>query len=189
VEKRRNAEEQDLGGHPGGGARPAAEQVWTSTVNYSRTRQKITELGVPPYQIRLYRSTMYVVEGQPSGVLLREDPGVQVLGYSGITCSKFDVNDEGLLVYVGEGNTWKDGRSKKLWGTVGEDNGKFYNWGSPLNAAPWPEISKMGDSEPDFNLSWSNGVTIGKLGLNTLVEGVFGAELYSTTLQFQANGG
>ena len=159
--------------------------VWTSFLNYSRSRQIISHLGVPPYQIRYLRSTMYVVEGEPLGSFYGKRWAGQCsdLGPS-VNCADFDVNDDGYLVYVGAGNSWKDGNGKKLWGTVGQSNGKFYNWGSPLAALPWPEVVKMGDSEPDFNLSWGNQFRIGGLAINTLVEGVFGPSLYSTTLQW-----
>jgi TonB-linked SusC/RagA family outer membrane protein len=162
--------------------------IWTSFLNFNRTRQKITELGVPPYTIRHLRSTMYVVAGEPLGSFFGKKWARQCSDLpAGSNCADFDVNDEGMMVYVGSGNTAKDGRAKNLWGTTGTSGGATYSWGTPIAAAPWPEVVKMGDSEPDFGLGWGNTIQLGGLSLNTLVEGVFGPELYTTTLQWQAN--
>ena len=162
--------------------------VWTTFLNYSRTRQKITHLGVPPYQIRFLRSTMYVVEGEPLGSFYGKKWASKCGDLpKGVNCADFDVNDEGLMVYVGAGNAAGDGRAKKLWGTTGASGGISYGWGTPIAAVPFPNVVKMGDSEPDFGLGWGNTISLGGLSLNTLVEGVFGPELYTTTLQWQAN--
>src|SRR5690606_21717713 len=50
----------------------------------------------------------------------------------GVPADQFQVNDDGLLVWVGEGNSWKDGVAKGLWGTQTEINGRTYQWGHPI---------------------------------------------------------
>ena len=63
----------------------------------------------------------------------------------------FDVNDEGFVVPVGAGNTWRDGIAKNLWGTSVLIDGVSYGWGLPLprydeNGQLW--YGKIGDSNP-----------------------------------------
>jgi TonB-linked SusC/RagA family outer membrane protein len=164
--------------------------VWTSFVNADRTTQVISELNVPSFQIRQLRATMYVVEGEPLGVYYGRKwaTGCADLGPSA-DCSVFDVNDDGYLVYVGAGNSWMDGFSKKLWGTTGTTNGNTYDWGKPLAALPWPEATKLGESMPDFAASWGNNISWNGLAASLLFQGEFGPEIYSTTGQWETTSG
>ena len=45
---------------------------------------------------------------------------------------QFDVNDEGWVVPVGAGNTWRDGIAKNLWGSSVTIDGTAYGWGLPI---------------------------------------------------------
>jgi TonB-linked SusC/RagA family outer membrane protein len=162
--------------------------VWTTTLTWDRNRSKITELDVPDYQIRFYRSTMYVVKGEPLGVFFGKKWAKSCADLGQATnCADFDVNDEGYFVYVGAGNCWRDGFAKNLWGTVGQSGGKFYDWGKPIAALPWPQVSKMGQSLPKFTMGWSHSLRLGKLAASALFQGEFGPQIYSGTLQWQAN--
>jgi hypothetical protein len=163
--------------------------VLTAFFNFNRTRQVISHLGVPPFQIQIYRSKMYVVEGEPLGVYFGKKWARSCTDMSDrkIDCADFDVNDEGYLVYVGKGNTWRDGRAKNLWGTFGSSNGVVFPWGIPQAAAPWPEVSKMGESMPDFGLGWGTNLRWGNLAISTLFQGEFGPEIYSGSLQWADN--
>ncbi len=49
--------------------------------------------------------------------------------------SEFQVNDDGLLVWVGPGNTYTEGETKKLWGTSTTIGTTNYGWGMPILAA------------------------------------------------------
>lgn len=44
----------------------------------------------------------------------------------------FDINDDGYVVPVGTGNTFKDGIAKNLWGTNVTIDGTTYPWGYPI---------------------------------------------------------
>jgi TonB-linked SusC/RagA family outer membrane protein len=164
--------------------------AWTSFVNFDRTTNLVSELHVPNFVIRHLRSTMWVVEGEPLGSYFgkRWASSCDDLPATA-NCGDFDVNDDGYLVYVGAGNNWQDGFAKQLWGTTGESGGQSYDWGRPFADQAWPEMQKIGDSQPDFALGWGNTLRWGNLSANLLFQGEFGPEIYSTTQQWESTSG
>ena len=46
--------------------------------------------------------------------------------------SEFQVNDEGLLVWVGPGNSYTQGETSQLWGTNATIGSASYQWGMPI---------------------------------------------------------
>lgn len=111
--------------------------TWTARVNWDRSDQKITELGVPPYRGGNYGEFFYR-EGEPLGSYWGNrwvtsctelHPDVQA------SCNaEFQRNDDGYLVWVGAGNSYDQGISNRLWGTEGEVNGRPYEFGMPVKA-------------------------------------------------------
>jgi TonB-linked SusC/RagA family outer membrane protein len=101
--------------------------------------------------------------------------------------SEFAVNDEGLLVYVGPGNTFRDGESKKLWGSpVTTIGGINYGWGQPIplrDESGSNALVKIGDSSPDFHFGVSNNVSWRNLSFYGLVDAVIGGQVYNQTNQ------
>ncbi len=51
---------------------------------------------------------------------------------TGVDPGLFNVNDEGYVVAVGEGNTFMEGIEKNLWGTTVVVDGISYLWGVPI---------------------------------------------------------
>jgi TonB-linked SusC/RagA family outer membrane protein len=156
---------------------------WTTRVNFDRTRQDISELNIAPYREGFF----YVREGEELGTFY----GSKWIGScgelpSGTDCSEFAVNDDGLLVWVGAGNGFQDGISKGLWGSRGEINGATYDWGVPIAGSNEVDGSFlfMGNTTPDFNLTWSNTFRMGSLSLYTLIDGEIGADVYNQTRQW-----
>ena len=101
--------------------------------------------------------------------------------------AEFAVNDEGLLVYVGPGNTYKEGETKRLWGspatTIGGVN---YGWGQPItlrDESGSVALVKIGDSSPDFHVGVSNNVSWRNLSFYGLVDAVVGGQVYNQTNQ------
>lgn len=86
---------------------------WTAQITADRTRNEITDLNRPAFEITgpgLSRSRMLVKEGESLGAFY----GFEWLNscedfVADMPCDQFDVNDMGHLVWVGEGNTWRDG--------------------------------------------------------------------------------
>ncbi|MGV3709933.1 MAG: SusC/RagA family TonB-linked outer membrane protein [Gemmatimonas sp.] len=101
--------------------------------------------------------------------------------------SQFDVNDEGWVVAVGEGNTWRDGIAKKLWGTTVNIDGTAYPWGRPIvqvnpeNGQLW--YGQIGDGNPDMKFGLQNNFRYKNIRLNFLVNGQLGGNVYSNSEQ------
>lgn len=99
---------------------------------------------------------------------------------------QFQVNDDGLLVWVGAGNSYTDGETKRLWGTTSTIGTTVYSWGMPIqlrdsvgNAA----VVRIGDGNPDFRMGWSNTVGWRSLQLFMLWDAQVGGNNYNNTNQ------
>lgn len=105
----------------------------------------------------------------------------------------FQVNDQGYVVWVGAGNSWRDGITRNLWQTVlpgsqspWGNNVPLY-WGMPiidrpLRGQPDEGIGVqqiLGNVFPDFRFGWSNTVTWRRLSAYTLLEGTIGHDIYN----------
>ncbi|HSM02986.1 MAG TPA: SusC/RagA family TonB-linked outer membrane protein [Longimicrobiales bacterium] len=153
--------------------------TWTSRVNFDRTRQEIVELNTIPYQTGF----LWVAPGENLGSFYgakwaRECGDLP----AGTDCGQYQVNDDGLLVWT-NGQSYMNGQSQGLWGSEGE-NGE--RWGLPIKATD-PEEGNflfLGNTTPDFNLSWSNTFRWGGLQFYTLLDGEFGADVYNQTRHY-----
>jgi len=167
---------------------------WSVRVNWDKTNQEITRLDVPPYRLGFF----WVREGEPIGAMYgtrwAADCG-ELAALGTIDCSQLDVNDDGYLVPVGAGNTWKDGVSKSLWGetvTIGTDeNGDPIEegFGLPIAAqdlidGKYSDFVNMGNTTADFAASWSNTIRWKNLSLYTLMDTEQGFEIYNQTAQW-----
>ncbi|MBT8395625.1 MAG: hypothetical protein KJN92_01605, partial [Gemmatimonadetes bacterium] len=169
------------------------DMTWTSRFNFDRTRQEITELSVTPWR----SGRQYIREGESIGTFYgdRWSTSCSELPY-GTDCSQFATNDDGLLVWVGNGNNWDEGFSKDLWFTStdivtmdedGEERTTTYAWGRPIKAlgldyrGSQTNFLNMGTSVPDFNLSWANTLRWKNLTLFTLLDAEVGADVYNQT--------
>jgi TonB-linked SusC/RagA family outer membrane protein len=100
--------------------------------------------------------------------------------------AEFGVNDEGLLVYVGPGNQYTEGETKKLWGTTTTIGGFNYGWGQPIvqrDATGSNALVRIGDSNPDFHFGVSNNVSWRDFSVYGLVDAVIGGQVYNQTNQ------
>jgi TonB-linked SusC/RagA family outer membrane protein len=101
----------------------------------------------------------------------------------------FQVDNNGWVVWVGAGNTYKDGITKNLWQTT-----------LPASASPWgyklyyghPIIDRplngvagagtgrnhiLGNTLPDFRMTYSNNVQYKRVSLYALFDGTFGHDI------------
>lgn len=100
----------------------------------------------------------------------------------GVSADQFQVNDDGLVVWVGAGGDWRDHQ----WGTASTDFDRTYEWGLPVLALDGEgnsEVSRIGDSNPDFNWGLSSNVRWGNLTLYGLLNAQVGGDLYNRTNQ------
>ena len=100
--------------------------------------------------------------------------------------SQFQRNDEGLLVWVGDGNSYTEGESKQLWGADTTIGGTNYSWGMPirqLDSEGNPAVVRIGDGNPDFHWGISNQVSWRNFDFYALVDANVGGEVYNQTNQ------
>ena len=100
--------------------------------------------------------------------------------------SEFDVNDDGYVVWVGAGNTWRDGVSRNLWGTTGEVDGRTYDWGLPVidkDSLGFDIVQKIGSSDPDFSIGWLNNFYWRGFAIHSHMHAQVGGQVYNATKQ------
>tara|TARA_B100000700_G_scaffold329024_2_gene448933 strand:+ start:8898 stop:12179 length:3282 start_codon:yes stop_codon:yes gene_type:complete len=147
---------------------------------YSQSKSVITKLDIPAYR----RGPFYIKEGEPMGSMWGAKWVTDVSGLpSEATASEFDTNDDGYVVWVGSGNSWKDGISKELWGTTSADG---YKWGIPIKELDdeGSNFMKLGETLPDFDLGISNTLRFGGLEIYALIDGQVGGNIYANTNQW-----
>jgi TonB-linked SusC/RagA family outer membrane protein len=161
--------------------------TWRMGVVADRSRNKITEFNLPCFSVTTiaYRcanetlGTMYGFRFIKSAAELPEAARARA--------NEFQVNDEGLLVYTGPGNTYREGETKKLWGSpVTAIGGVNYAWGQPItlkDGTGSTALVKIGDSAPDFHFGISNNVSWRDLSFYGLVDAVIGGQVYNQTNQ------
>jgi TonB-linked SusC/RagA family outer membrane protein len=158
---------------------------WSLTVIADRSRNRLVKYERPCHADGLANRCAGQVLGQMWGQTLwrttADLPPVHANSFDA-----FDVNDDGLLVPVGVGNTWRDGVAKQLWGTNVVIDGVTYAWGMPrriLDAVGQPARVLIGDANPDLNWGISSQLRFGQLNLYALVGGQIGGNVYNATKQ------
>lgn len=172
--------------------------------HYDKITQKITDFNLPPY---LYAQSgtqdmkvFYMRDDEDYGAFYGAKwmTGTNQLP-EGDDPSKFDINDDGFLVYVGDGNTWKDGIANTLWGLsayhdqMGDtDLSADYGWGMPIKYTYVDEdgktvsTHKLGSIVPDFSYALSANLRVGSLSVYALFDGAVGGQIYNMTNQWGA---
>ncbi|MFQ5674411.1 MAG: hypothetical protein ACE5G1_00820 [bacterium] len=172
--------------------------TWTAGVTFDRSTNKITRLDVPAYRVTELR----IEEGEELGAIFGDEfiRGDFNKLPAGIPTNQFQVNDDGFVVWVGEGNSFRDGISKELGGTSTTMTDQFGNdhtfkWGMPvlfkeavLNAdgsfKEFNTFQKIGSTIPDFNLGFTSTIRYKGFNIYTLFDAQIGGDIYSNTLQW-----
>lgn len=161
---------------------------WTMGLVADRTRNKITEFDLPCYNTA-------TIAYRCAGVGLGEMYGFQFArGMSQLpagaqaSADQFDVNDEGLLVWVGTGRTYQDGiqADNTGWGSSASIGGATYNWGLPIvvkDSTGSNAVARIGDGNPKFRWGWSNNVTWRNFDFYGLIDVQVGGQNYNQTRQ------
>lgn len=172
---------------------------WNTRVLYDRTRQKITQLDVPAFQFgdpntQGLTSVFYAREGEVYGTFYGTRWATQCSDLPSdlqSQCGAFDVNSDGYFVYVGQGNTAQSaagadgalGTADDLWGTTAPFTlrGATVRWGTPLigQDADGSTFQPLGNTLPDYNLSFGNTFTMGPVSLYAQVDATQGVEVYN----------
>ena len=197
---------------------------WSWRFTYDNTRTVITHLDVPPFTfgpntINNTSVQFFAKEGERYGTFYGRrfltscsELPTSFAADCGTSTSTFQVNDEGFVVWVGAGNSYRDGITRNLWQTsvVGCTNastgatqscstantqvnapwGVSMNFGMPIVlrdsncvAAPSATCSgqqvALGNALPDWQMSVSQTLQVGRLSIYGLLQGVMGREVWN----------
>ena len=155
---------------------------WSTGLIFDRSRNEITE-----YNSNCFRTGPSNIGLHCAGETLGTMYGGQFLtSLDGLPddapVDEFDVNDDGLLVWVGPNASYRD----LFWGESVTFDGLAFDWGMPVmlrdddgNAVQ----TKIGDSNPDFRLGFSNQVGWGNFSFYGLLDLQVGGNVYNSTRQ------
>jgi TonB-linked SusC/RagA family outer membrane protein len=108
----------------------------------------------------------------------------------------YQANSDGLVVYVGAGNTLADGITKNLWSTAvpaadapwaGGTDKKPLTWGSPIlarDSAGTVNLRKLGHALPDLNWSMSHTLSYKRFSAYGLLNAVVGKTVWDAPRQW-----
>jgi TonB-linked SusC/RagA family outer membrane protein len=159
---------------------------WRLGVVADRSRNRITEFNRSCFSTQ---TIAYRCAGETLGAMYGFkflDGSDAVPADVGARANEFATNSEGLLVWVGPGNTPADGETKALWGTTSTIGSSVYGWGMPIvkkDATGNSAVVNIGDGNPDFHFGISNNVTWRDLSLFALVDAQVGGNVYNQTNQ------
>ena len=179
---------------------------WNMRGTWDRTRTYITELFMPEYfsggGLGNGTGSFFLITARTDKV-----DGVPVNRFGNIWGRKFyrscgelpasvqascgdtkayQVNDQGFVVWVGDGNTWKDGITKNLWQTKLTAVNSPWNYqlyyGHPIIDRPLRgelgegtgNLHILGNTLPNFRLTFGNNIQYKKLTLYGLLDGTYG---------------
>jgi hypothetical protein len=188
-----------------------ADFTWSMRGTYDRTRTFITELFVPDYypaaptgqgtsSMTLYTAQDSVHDGyqvnQLGNIWGRKfykscsDMPASVQGSCGNGAvgdtHAYQVNDKGWVVWVGDGNSWRDGITKNLWQTKMSQANSPWNYplffGMPIVDRPLRGQTGegvgiqhiLGNTLPKFRMTWTNNIQYKRLTAYALLDGTFG---------------
>jgi TonB-linked SusC/RagA family outer membrane protein len=170
---------------------------WRVGLNFDRTNQKISKLTIPEYRT----GPFLVREGESLGAMFG-DRWIKSLSElpSGLPQDQFNVNDDGYVVWVGAGKTFRDGIAQKLWGTsatLTDDRkvGHTFRWGIPIkfsdpvfdsqgNFLRYQNFVKIGETQPDFNLGFHSDFRWKNVHVYTVLDAQIGGDIYNNTVQW-----
>ena len=171
---------------------------WSARFNYDRTITMITQLNEAPFN--------YGTDYQNSGSVFYAQAGYPYAEFYGrkfiTSCaelpgpfqaqcggpgSAFQKNGDGLIVWVGAGNSLGDGIKRNLWNAVLPSSqapwGGQLNWGMPIKLRDPVTGSSanvfLGSALPKFRLSHSQTFNYKRLFLYALVDGSFGQYVWN----------
>jgi TonB-linked SusC/RagA family outer membrane protein len=160
--------------------------TWQLGIIADRSRNRITEFNRSCF-------TTNTIAYQCAGSTLGSMYGFAFLKQAGALpaaaqarASEFQTNDDGLLVWVGPNNSYRDGETKKLWGTSTTIGTANYGWGMPIlqrGADGSTSVVKIGDGTPRFHYGVSNNVGWRDLTFYALLDVNVGGNVYDQTNQ------
>lgn len=160
--------------------------TWRAGLVADRNRNKITEFNRSCFTTNTiaFRCAGETL-GNMYGFSFMKSPS-QLPSSIGTRANEFQVNDDGLLVWVGPGNQFTDGETKRLWGTSATIGNGVYRWGQPITAVDSvgnASVVSIGDGNPDFRFGISNTIGWRSVQLFMLWDAQVGGDVYNQTRQ------
>jgi TonB-linked SusC/RagA family outer membrane protein len=157
--------------------------TWSLGMVADRTRNRITEFNRSCFitQTVLYRCAGVTV-GTMYGARFAQAAGDLPAAVPAAQRDQFQTNDDGLLVWVGPGRTWRDAR----WGDTATVGGVLRQWGRPIvlrDSAGNQALSPIGDGNPRFRYGVTNNVRWRALSVFALLDAQAGGQVYNRTKQ------
>ena len=170
------------------------------SVTFDRTRQEITDFASNPYlggPLGLFYIRNNERLGSMYGDLFITDMAQLP---TGVDASYFDVNDDGYVVAVGQGNSYTSGTGADgsvgtdddLWGSSVEVGDESYRWGIPIKYHDEEEgtgFVKIADAVPDFNLGVNTTLNYKGVSVYMLWGAQVGGDVYNFTKQWSYRDG
>ncbi len=166
------------------------DMTWSVGVIADRSRHKITEWDrscfVSGITYRCLNETLGIYYGRRFLTGMDQLPA-NLAAFS----DQFAVNDDGYVVWVGQGNSAADGIKRNsagqmLWNTSGTVGGRAVRWGHPLvqlDSLGAPALVRIGDGLPKFHWGVTNSFRMGGLSVFGVLDSQVGAEVYNSTKQ------
>lgn len=165
----------------------SSDVSWRMGLVFDRSRNTITRFDRPCF-------TTQTIAFRCEGVSLGDMYGFRWINSTSklpagaqASADQFDVNDEGLLVWVGAGRTFRDGETPTGgWGSTGSIDGRTYQWGMPiaqLDSTGSRALLKIGDGQPKFRWGMNHSVTYKSFDLFALIDVQVGGNAYNQTNQ------
>lgn len=168
---------------------------WTARVLYDRTNSTITELSVPPFQGGVgggggnLGNVFYYREGEQIGTFYGNHIAQSCADLpTDMSCDGFTVDQNGWLVWVGDGSL-----ADNAWGTASDVQvrGATVDWGTPFLGECTDRVSgeratfcPVGNSMPDYQLSFASTLNWMGLSLYGLLHGERGFDVYNQPAQW-----
>jgi hypothetical protein len=179
--------------------------TWSVGGTYDRNRSYISELDVPEYTygntLQATNAIFLAKKGERIGTFY----GRKFLnscsqlpsafqGDCGTSTSSFQYNDEGVLVWVGRGRSWKDGMTQNLWQerlpSANAPWGVALNWGMPItlripacattpNAACSAAQVPLGNALPSYRFSINQNLQWRRFTVYALIDASVGHSVWN----------
>ena len=160
--------------------------TWRLGVVADRSRNKITEFNRSCFTTQTigFRCAGETLGAMYGFSFMKEE--TQLLPDARARASEFAVNNEGLLVWVGAGNKFTEGETKRLWGTSSTIGTTTYGWGLPITSVDSvgnTAVKRIGDGTPKFRFGVSNTFGWGGAQIFMLWDTQVGGNVYNRTNQ------
>lgn len=165
---------------------------WSARLLFDRTKSEVTEMNLPPFQYgvdgQALGSVYFFREGEEYGTFYGRQAATSCNHLpDGVSCDGFAMNDDGFLVWVGDGGFESD-----AWGTQSDMDvrGAPVLWGTPfIGECNDPDGERtifcpVGSSLPDFTLNFSQNFRFKGVNVYALVSHEHGFDVYNQPLQW-----